>query len=102
MTDVTERNSAAESESGLMEVAVRADLDRWGPTVAGTAMAASALDLARRLDAGGVRPTAASLLHAQLRATVLELAKLAPPEAETDSVDELKRKRQERRDRRGA
>lgn len=77
--------------------AVQADLDRWGESVADTALAASALDLARRLDEKGVRPAAASMLHTQLRATLLDLAKLAPPAAENDDLDEVKRKRDERR-----
>jgi hypothetical protein len=97
MADVTDRDADDGRDPGPMEAAVRRDLDRWGPKVADTALAASALDLARRLDVGDVRPTAASLLHAQLRATVLELTELAPDEAEADDIDELQRKRNERR-----
>lgn len=84
-------------EPGRMEKAVLGDLGRWGAAVADTALAVSALDLAQRLDVAGVRPAAASMLHTQLRATLLELAELAPAQAENDDVDEVKRKRDERR-----
>ena len=90
------------SEPGRMEKAVQADLDRWGSQVADTALAVSALDLAQRLDVSGVRPAAASMLHTQLRATLLDLAKLAPARAENDDVDEVKQKREGRLGRRGA
>lgn len=86
-------------EPGRMEKAVLADLERWGAKVAGTALAVSALDLAHRLDTLGlhVQPAAASMLHTQLRATLLELAEIAPAAAENDEIDELNRKRNERR-----
>lgn len=102
MADITESDSGSEREPGPMEAAVLADMERWGPQLAKTTLAAGALDLARRLDVGDMNPTPASLLHAQLRASVLELDKLAPPQAEVDEIDEINRKREERRDRRGA
>ena len=77
--------------------AVKADLERWGIAEA-TALAASALDLADRLSESGIRPAAASMLHAQLRATLAELAKLAKPEEQAgDPVDELQKRRENRR-----
>ena len=80
-----------------MVSAVRADLRRW-QIAADTALAASALDLAERLEEADIRPAAASMLHAQLRATLTELAKLAVPEAKQDDpVDELRARRHERR-----
>jgi hypothetical protein len=76
---------------------VLADLDRWGIDP-DTALAASALDLAERLAEEDIRPTAAAMLHAQLRATLGELAKLAKPvEKKGDPVDELQARRQDRR-----
>ncbi|WP_143591284.1 hypothetical protein [Thermoactinospora rubra] len=78
-------------------MAVRADLERWG-IAEDTGLAASALDLAARLSVPDIRPAAASMLHAQLRATLAELAKLAKPEAESgDPVDELQKRREDRR-----
>lgn len=80
-----------------MVSAVRADLQRW-QIAADTSLAASALDLAERLQEADIRPAAASMLHAQLRATLGELAKLAIPEAKQgDPVDELRARRDERR-----
>ena len=76
--------------------AVRADLDRWG-IAEETALAASALDLANRLSESGIRPAAASMLHAQLRATLAELAKVATPEEDGDALDELQKRREQRR-----
>lgn len=84
-------------EPGPMEAAVLADMERWGPELAQSTLAVGALDMAQRLDVGGMNPTPASLLHAQLRASVLELNKLAPPQAEVDEIDELNEKRRERR-----
>jgi hypothetical protein len=78
-----------------IEEAVRADLDRWGLT--NIALAASALDMAETLDNPEVNPTPRSMLHAQLRMTLTELAKLAPEEDANDGIDEVKRKRDERR-----
>lgn len=75
--------------------AVAADLERWG--LAGTALAASALDLARALDDPEVKATPRSMLHAQLRMTLVELKKLAPEEDEADGIDELAKRRDERR-----
>lgn len=76
--------------------AVAADLERW--QIAGSSFAACALDLARRLSEPGVRPAAASMLHAQLRATLVELAAQAVPEEQPgDPVDELQKRREDRR-----
>ncbi|MCW2767916.1 MAG: hypothetical protein JWO11_3875 [Nocardioides sp.] len=77
--------------------AVRADLKRWA-IPAESAMAASALDLAERLSADDIRPAAAAMLHAQLRATLAELGKVAVPEERPgDPVDELNAQREKRR-----
>jgi hypothetical protein len=87
-------DSVTGSEQSPIVAAVRADLDRWG--LANTALAASALDMARILDDPDTNPTPRSMLHAQLRMTLTELAKLAPPEAANDGIDELSKKRDER------
>lgn len=76
--------------------AVQADLKRWG-IAEDTALAASALDLATRLGESGIRPAAASMLHAQLRATLVELGKLAKPDEAGDALDELQKRREHRR-----
>lgn len=86
-----------ERDMGRLELSVTTDLERWGGEVQGTALAASALDLARRLDAEDVRPAAASMLHAQLRATLLDLGKLAPAAPMQDGVSDLAAERAARR-----
>lgn len=80
-----------------LATAVRADLKRWGIDPK-SALAAAALDLAKRLGEDDVRPSAAASLHAQLRATLGELAKTAVSAAEeVDPVDELRARREGRR-----
>lgn len=79
----------------VIEDAVADDVERWGLT--GTALAASALDLARALDDQSVKATPRSMLHAQLRMVLVELAKLAPDAEDADGIDELATRRSERR-----
>lgn len=76
---------------------VRADLERWGLQVAQSAMAAAALDLARRLGDPKLTPTPAAMLHTQLRA-VLELLEARAPKPEvSDGVTDLAAEREARR-----
>lgn len=89
-------DSNTDSDQSPIVAAVQRDLKRWGPKIADSAMAASALDMARILDDPETNPTPRSMLHAQLRMTLTELAKLAPPEAANDGIDELSKKRDER------
>lgn len=85
----------ADQEPGFVETGVLRDLAEMG-ALAESGLAATALNLARRLDAADVRPAAASMLAAQLRATLLDLRKLAPPAVEEDGVDELRARRAQR------
>jgi hypothetical protein len=89
MADITESDSDSEREPGPMEAAVLADLERWGPKLAAGILAVGALDMARRLDTEKMNPTPASLLHAQLRTSAIELERLAPEQEETDEIDEI-------------
>jgi hypothetical protein len=82
---------------GPIEEALRADFERWGPELAGTALAASALDMARALDDPETKPTPRSMLHAQFRLTLVELEKFAPEEEDEDAVTEAQRRWRERR-----
>jgi hypothetical protein len=81
-----------------LERAVAADLKRWGPAVADTALAELALDGARRLDEG-MADTPASQMHAQLRETLLKLVELAADvvEPEADEIDGIVGDREDRR-----
>jgi hypothetical protein len=74
---------------------VRAQLDGWG--LAGTAEGAAALDICERLGDIDLRPAAAAQLHAQLRALLVDLRKLAPEAADEDGLDELTQQRERRR-----
>lgn len=76
--------------------AVQATLAAIGK--ADSTLGASALVLAARLDAEGTADTAVAAMTKELRATMAELTRDAP--AVGDPVDELKRKREERRSKR--
>lgn len=80
-----------------LEMAVQADLTRWGSTIATSSVAAAALDVARRLDEQDLSAAAASMLHGQLRKYLAELRALAPAEAEDDDVVNLDAERRQRR-----
>lgn len=82
---------------GDQRAAVEADLGRWGPEVAGSALASLALGLADRLDDPDTSSGQAAQLARELRATLLELAKTAPVGQESDGLDELRRMRERRR-----
>lgn len=73
--------------------AVRATLENIGKT--DTALGASALVLAERLDREGTADTAVAAMTKELRATLAELTKDAP--AKGDPVDELRQRREKRR-----
>lgn len=75
--------------------AVLAQLEAW--KLAGTALGASALDIADRLAEDDLRPAAAAMLHGQLRGYLADLAKLAPEEQTSDDVDEVTARREQRR-----
>lgn len=87
----------ADLEIGDLERALRVDLERWGPEVADTALAAAAIDAARRLDAPGVSAASASLMHGQYRQYLADLRELAPASEEGDEIDEVAEQRRRRR-----
>jgi hypothetical protein len=63
-------------------------LTAWGLTA--SPEGAAALDIAERLaETEDLRPAAAAMLHAQLRALMVDLRKLAPPESAADDVADL-------------
>lgn len=72
---------------------VRTELEAIGKAT--TPLGAVALTIAARLDAGGDPGSAMAAMAKELRATMVELARSAP--AAVDTVDELKRRREERR-----
>ena len=59
-------------------------------------LSALALTLAEQLD-GCDAPTSAAVVARELRATLLELRRIAPPAEEGDALDELAHRREQRR-----
>jgi hypothetical protein len=79
-----------------VEEALQGDLDRWGPDLGDSALAAAALDVASRLGPD-ISGASASLLHGQLRQYLGDLRALAPAAEETDGIDEIAEQRRRRR-----
>lgn len=82
--------------------AVERDVDSMGGGVATSSLAASALAMARELDYPWNSATSKSMCARALTETMDRLRELAPPEKEKDGVDDLERKRAERRASRGS
>lgn len=82
---------------GPQEAAVQRDLERLPEADRNGALAALALNLARRLDAGpaGLRDTAS--VARELRATLVEIANRVVPLPEADPLDDLAERRASRR-----
>ncbi|PZG53147.1 hypothetical protein DP939_02510 [Spongiactinospora rosea] len=74
---------------------VRGDLRRLGVDAKST-LAMAALDIAVRLGVDGVRPTAAAMLHKELRATLEALERVAAGQPAEDAIDELRTRRANR------
>jgi len=81
---------------GPQEAAVQKDLERLPEADRKGALAALALNLARRLDEGGGLRDTASLAR-ELRATLVEIANRVVPLPEADPLDELAKRRAQRR-----
>lgn len=88
------------SRAGAVVMAVRrdlAELERRRHGLATCALAALALSLAREVDAPRNSATSKSMCAGRLLDALAALAALAPAEAEDDGIDELTRRRAERR-----
>ena len=72
-----------------LRTAVQDQLSEWG--LSRSPEGAAALDVAARLESEDLRPAAAAMLHAQLRAIVADLRKLAPEKPAEDDVSDLQR-----------
>lgn len=81
---------------GSVTEATRIELADLNAASVAPGLVAMALALAEQLDEAEA-PTAAAVVARELRATMLEVRKLAPAAEEGDAVDELTRKRAERR-----
>lgn len=81
---------------GGAEDATRQEIDDLKVEDVAPGMTAIALSLAAALDATDA-PTSAAVVARELRATLLELRKVAPPAVEGDALDDLAARRAARR-----
>lgn len=88
---------ATRRQAGEHERAVRRDLRRLPREDRVGGVAQLAIGLARRLDEGGATLRDLAAVSAQYHAALLTLAKRQEPPAVLDPVDELARRRRERR-----
>jgi hypothetical protein len=79
-----------------VETAVQHDIDFLGPKAAESALAATALALARGLDSPGSL-TSKSMAAKALIDTMRELRAVAPPKMEADGVTDIAERREARR-----
>jgi outer membrane lipopolysaccharide assembly protein LptE/RlpB len=87
----------ADEPYGRIQKATRAQLRATGVSVQNNALAATAVALASLMDSEpGARDAAA--VARELRATVTELTKGAAPAGARSSLDELRARREQRRD----
>jgi hypothetical protein len=77
--------------------AVQRDLERLGGDLADSALAASALTLARELDKSGNSATSKSMCAKALMETMDRLRQLAPPKEVRDGVSDIAAARERRR-----
>jgi hypothetical protein len=78
---------------GPVESATRSDLKAMGSEAEGSALGASAVDLARRQDEAHL-PNQAAQCAKELRETLRVLTERFPPAPEVDEVDELRARRE--------
>lgn len=80
-----------------VEDATRAEVDALRVEPVAPGMVAIALELARQMD-DAEAPTSAAVVGRELRNTMLELRRVAPVAEEGDSVDDIARQREKRRE----
>lgn len=79
-----------------VEAAVERDLKRLPEELAESALAASALAMAREIDRSSNSATSKSMCQARLQDSLRELRELAPPAEEADQLDDLSARRKAR------
>jgi hypothetical protein len=82
---------------GPVEKATKAEIAQMPERVRNGALAASALELARQMDAPDNSATSKSMCAKALFDVVTRLAEMAPPKREEDRIDELGARRANRR-----
>jgi len=87
---------AARRKIGPLERAVRRDLKTFPEQVAAGTVAQSMLTLAAEADGRSLEPRDLAQVLRELRLCTAQLREMAPPGAEGDKIDELRKKREER------
>lgn len=87
---------AARRKIGPMERAVRRDLKTFPESVAAGTVAQSMLTLAAEADGRSLEPRDLAQVIRELRLCTAQLREMAPPGAEGDKIDELRKRREER------
>lgn len=83
-----------DGKAGPVERAVRDELRSMGDAAVGSALGASAVDLARRQDEAHL-PQQAAQCAKELRETLRVLSERFPPAPAQDGVDELRARREQ-------
>lgn len=86
----------ARRKIGPVERAVRRDLKTFPPVVAEGTVAQSMLTLAAEADSRSLEPRDLAQILRELRLCAVQLREMAPPGAEGDKIDELRKRREER------
>ncbi len=86
----------ARRRQGAIEKAVRRDLRAFPEAISGGAVAQAMLTLAAEADTRSLEPRDLAQLLRELRLCSVQLRDMAPPGAEGDKIDELRKKREER------
>ena len=86
----------ARRKIGPIERAVRRDLRTFPETVSAGTVAQAMLTLAAEADTRHLEPRDLAQLLRELRLCSVKLREMAPPGAEGDKIDELRKRREER------
>ncbi len=87
---------AARRKIGAVERAVRRDLRAFPADVGSGAVAQAMLTLAAEADLGALAARDLATVLRELRLCSAQLREVAPPGAEGDKIDELRKRREER------
>lgn len=86
----------ARRKIGPVERAVRRDLKTFPESIAAGTVAQAMLTLAAEADARSLEPRDLAQILRELRLCSVQLREMAPPGAEGDKIDELRKRREER------
>lgn len=86
----------ARRKIGAVERAVRRDLKTFPESIAAGTVAQAMLTLAAEADGRSLEPRDLAQILRELRLCSVQLREMAPPGAEGDKIDELRKRREER------